>query len=467
MEDPGKKAPQYIAALAATGGALAAGTILAWTSPTSSAVKGGDVYDFEVSDEAFSWVASLTPLGAACVCIPIGFLANLFGRKWTMLGLVVPFTIGWACLIWAQNLGMLLFARFLLGVAGGAFCVTAPMYTGEIAQASIRGALGSYFQLMVVIGILVAYAVGAGVSTFVLSLICGVIPLVFGVIFFFMPESPVYLVRKTKIDEALSSLQWLRGSSYDSQGELEILKQEDRDRDILESGSGAWNERATKMASFIAIGLMIFQQFSGINAVIFFTTDIFAAADTGIKDSTATIIVGVVQVVATFISTLVVDKLGRRILLLQSALIMGICQIALAVYFQLQNNGNDVSNLGFIPIVALCIFIVAFSLGFGPIPWLICGEVFSPSVKGLLSAVAGTTNWGLAFLVTKFFENVVNWIGRHTTFYIFAGGCAVGLVFVWFVVPETKGLTLTEIQRMLNGEKIQRNNRQESHTAKA
>lgn len=195
--------------ISATGGALAAGTILGWTNPSESqlVVKDpltnmsmpGEDYDFSITTEQFSWVGALVNLGAAFICIPIGFMANWFGRKWTMLGLVIPFTIGWALVIWAQNLIMMFIGRFLLGIAGGAFCVTAPMYTGEIAQSEIRGSLGSYFQLMVTIGILFVYAVGAGVNVFYLSIICGIIPLIFGVIFFFMPESPTYFVRLIKI----------------------------------------------------------------------------------------------------------------------------------------------------------------------------------------------------------------------------------------------------------------------------
>lgn len=182
---------------------MAAGTILGWTSPTEDQIVDkssitnvtfSPAYDFEVSAEQFSWVGALATLGAAFICIPIGFLANWFGRKWTMIGLVIPFTLGWVLVIWAQNLTMLFIGRFFLGIAGGAFCVTGPMYVGEISQKEIRGTLGSFFQLMLTIGIVFAYAVGAIVHVFYLSIICGVIPLLFGLVFFFMPESPTYLV---------------------------------------------------------------------------------------------------------------------------------------------------------------------------------------------------------------------------------------------------------------------------------
>lgn len=191
-ENPSRTLPQYIAALAAAGGAFAAGTLLGWTSPAEADLK--DAYDFDVSAEQFSWVGAFMTLGAACVCIPIGVLINLIGRKWTMLFLVLPFVLGWALLIWAQNIAMMYAARFILGIAGGAFCVTAPMYTGEIAQKDIRGTLGSFFQLMITIGILFVYGIGAGLDVFWLSIVCALIPIIFGVIFFFMPESPTYLV---------------------------------------------------------------------------------------------------------------------------------------------------------------------------------------------------------------------------------------------------------------------------------
>lgn len=189
------KLPQYVAALAATGGALASGTILGWTSPASPRLIEDQEYDFTVNADQFSWIGASMNLGAAAVCFPIALLMKQIGRKWSMLLLVIPFTIGWSLLIWAQNLSMMYIGRTFLGIAGGAFCVTAPAYTGEIAQDSVRGTLGSFFQLMVTIGILFSYGIGASVSLFTLSILCGIIPLVFGAVFFFMPESPTYLVR--------------------------------------------------------------------------------------------------------------------------------------------------------------------------------------------------------------------------------------------------------------------------------
>lgn len=434
---------------------MAAGTALGWTSPIGSRVVADSELGFAVTKTEWSWASSLVTLGAAFVCIFIGTICQAIGRKRTMLILVVPFTIGYALIIFASNVVMLMIGRFILGIAGGAFCVAAPTYTAEIAQSDIRGTLGGYFQLMLVVGVLVSYILGGYTSVFVFTIILAIIPLVFGAIFVFMPETPVYLISKGRKDEAAASLQWLRGSQYDCTAELaELQAQQEEARASKTSLSAALARRSTLKAIFISLGLMFFQQMSGINAVIFFTKDIFDAADTGIDSGIATIIVGVMQVVAVFISTLIVDKLGRRLLLLPSIVVMTICTLVLGGYFYAkQQNASSVSNLGIIPVVSLCVFIILFSIGFGPIPWMMMGELFANDIKSVAGSAAGTFNWSLAFLITYSFETLKATFGDGQTFWIFSGFCVVGIVFVFIFVPETKGKSLAEIQLMLGGEK--------------
>lgn len=453
-KDNSRKFPQYIAALAAAGGALAAGVLLGWTSPADKRLVENSEYGFAINSEQFSWIGAALTLGAASVCIPIGFLMNLIGRKLTMLFLVLPFSLGWALLIWAANVEMMYAARYILGIAGGAFCVTAPMYTGEIAQKEIRGTLGSFFQLMITIGILFVYIIGWAANVFLMSIICGLIPLLFGAIFVFMPETPLYLVSKGKTESAIKSIQWLRGTEFDHASELQKLQEEhEKSKERPVSIYSALTRKATIRGLWISLGLMFFQQLSGINAVIFYTSNIFNDAKTGIDGEYATIIVGVMQVIATFVSTMVVDKLGRRILLLASDSVMAICTILMGVYFHLQkNNAEDVANLGWLPVVCLCIFIIMFSMGFGPVPWLMMGELFAPDIKGVAGSIAGTVNWILAFIVTKTFVNLTASLGTGPTFWLFSAVSIVGTVFVFFVVPETKGKSLVEIQKILEGD---------------
>ena len=201
---------------------------------------------------------------------------KMFGRKWTMISLVIPFSIGWGLVIWAQNFAMMFTGRFFIGLAGGAFCISAPQYTAEIAQKEIRGRLGSFFQLMIVSGILVVYGIGAGVDVFWLSVIGGIIPLVFGAIFFFMPESPTYLIASGREEDAKAAFEWLRGAHYDSSSEIQDLKDtlQEQLKNNMSVGEIIQKKNNTR-ALEIGFGLMLFQQLAGINVVIFYSTIIF------------------------------------------------------------------------------------------------------------------------------------------------------------------------------------------------
>ena len=160
------------------------------------------------------------------------------------------------------------------------------------------------------------------------------------------------------------------------------------------------------------------------------------------------------QVVATFISSLVVDRLGRRILLLLSSTVMALCTFLMGIYFYMQDkDSSSVESISWLPVTALCIFIITFSLGFGPVPWLMMGEVFAADIKGFAGSLSGTLNWSLAFIVTKTFSNLVSAIKIGPTFWLFSVMTMIGGVFVFMLVPETKGKSLNDIQKMLAGEK--------------
>lgn len=435
--------------------------MLGWSSPVIVKIAGAnrtdDGYGFDVTQADGDWIASVINLGAAAICFPIGLIMDAIGRKKTMLFLTVPFTIGWLLITFGANVGMLIAGRFITGVAGGAFCVTAPSYTSEIAQDSIRGTLGSYFQLMITIGILFAYAVGSYTSVFVFNILCTCIPIIFAIVFFFMPESPNYLVVKERNDEARIALIRLRGESYDVDRELNSLKQKAEEaRNNPVSFLNAITKKSAIKALVICYALMLFQQLSGINAVIFNTSQIFRDAGASIPAAISTIVIGVIQVIATFVSSLVVDKLGRRILLLLSAVVMCICSTALGVYFFLQQthgpNADIVQAISWLPLLSLSLFIVAFSLGFGPIPWMMAGELCLIDIKSFIGSTAGTFNWLLAFAVTSTFNSLNQSIGSGQVFWLFAGIMLVGFVFIFFVVPETKGKSVDEIQVLLGAD---------------
>lgn len=159
----------------------------------------------------------------------------------------------------------------------------------------------------------------------------------------------------------------------------------------------------------------------------------------------------------TFASALLVDKAGRRVLLLISDSVMAVCLGCLGYFFWLQDHNVDVAAFNFIPLVSLGMYISTFSLGFGPIPGVMMGELFSPDVKGLALGIVCVIASLLEFVVVKMYQNLLDWFNYGITFWIFAGFCILGTAFVWFLVPETKNKTLQEIQNELNGKKKPKN----------
>ncbi|KAJ0170751.1 hypothetical protein K1T71_013523 [Dendrolimus kikuchii] len=476
-----RRGTQYLAAVAAAIGAVIAGTILAWTSPalpqlepysnktdtnnTCDLASFGNsshlvnskcqLADFLLDTTELSVVSSILAIGAAIVALPVGFLAQRIGRRPTILILAIPFMLNWLLTIFANGSGMLVAARFIAGLGTGGICVAAPMYIGEIAETSIRGALGAFFQLFLTVGILFTFAVGGWTHWRTLSIVSAVLPPLLVAVFWWMPETPQYLLSKNRRRDAEKTLRWLRGPDADLTAELEDMQKEVDDASRHRAGMlSIITNRASRMALVCGLGLMFFQQFSGINAVIFYTNQIFKSAGSNIPAEIATIIVGVVQTIATYISSVLVEKAGRRILLLQSCIIMGCCLIVLGAYFKLQTDGYDVASVGWLPLLCLVLFIISFSMGFGPIPWMMMAELFPVEFRGTATGFTVITNWVLVFVVTLCFPILQVAIGIYSCFWIFAAIMIVCIFFVFFLIPETKGKTISQIQAILAGKSI-------------
>lgn len=215
------------------------------------------------------------------------------------------------------------------------------MYIGEIAQREIRGRLGTMFQLMVTLGILFVYTVGAFVEVFALTLICLVIPIVFAAVFVWMPESPTYLVNGGKLEQAVNTFGFLRGWTHDNHSEIERLKYEEEQRQLVNQNRSlkvSFSRVESRKALMIIIGLYVFHQLCGINAVIFNATAIFEKANTKLSPELQTIGIGFIQFLMTLASVFGADKAGRKIMLFLSQILMTITTLGLGIYFFLKKD---------------------------------------------------------------------------------------------------------------------------------
>lgn len=436
--------------------AMQSGMTLGWSSPMlyylgkSSSFLGG----LNGTDE--SWVSSLMPLGAILGAVPSGMLADYIGRKPAIMITAIPFLISWIMLIFLRSFESILTARFIGGIGSGAACVLVPTYIGEVAEPSIRGALGSFFPLLFSTGIVFIYIVGALVDYTLANVLCCAMLIPFTLMIPFLPESPYWLVQKHCTQSAEKSLKILRGKQHDIKRELTTLREEAYRvgkrrggfRDLI-------GTRAGRKAILTCIGLMWFQQMCGIDALLFYTVSIFNDAGSTIEAHLATIIIGIIEVVMAIVVAIVIDKFGRKPLLVLSGSSMSICLGVLGYYFMLKDSDYDVTSIGWVPLTCLSLFNVTFSVGYGSVPFAVISELFPPETKGVAISTSIIVNWSLVFLVTKLYPIMIaSPIKSHGTFWLFSSMTALSAIFGYFLVPETKGKTLQEIQTKLKYGKV-------------
>ncbi|ELU17377.1 hypothetical protein CAPTEDRAFT_200986 [Capitella teleta] len=400
-----------------------------------------------------TWFGSLVTIGA----ISGGPLAAVFvekvGRKTTLMLICLPYTVGWLFIILADNYIFLFAGRLITGLSVGATSLATPLYIAEVASKEMRGFLGAGFQLFVVAGIEVVYCLGIVLNFRWLAVSAVAISALQILCLCCMPETPRWLLGTMQRNKALDALRWLRGPDYPI---------EDECFDI-ETNMEAQREEEFSLKDFarpslyhpltISIFLMIFQQFSGVNAVIFYSADIMESAGFGENSKVAAVAIGGVQVVATAIACCLMDAAGRRLLLLIAGIFMTLSCVTFGTYYYLVDV-HKIGGLSWLSLGSLILYVTAFSLGWGPIPWLIMSEVFPGRAKGMASGIVTTVNWCCAFLVTKEFHDLQVAITEYGVFWLFGSICALSIAFVAIFVPETKGRSLEEIEATFNHRSI-------------
>ncbi|XP_018336699.1 facilitated trehalose transporter Tret1-like isoform X2 [Agrilus planipennis] len=391
-------------------------------------------------------------------CIIIGQLCDLIGRKWSLLSLALPNILGWLLIIFSQNVEMIYVGRFIGGLSSGAFSMYGVLYISELCEKDHRGALGTIIGSLLIWGVLIAYILGFALNSKGSAIVSCCFPVLFGLLFLLQPESPYYELQKGNDEEALRILKRFRGKFHDVRKELEQIKfhleEEKLNKvSILES----FKRSEARTALWVSFGLMLIQQASGLNAVIYYTSIIFNSAgiDENILNSQiSTIIVGALEVIGSIFAILVIEKVNRRIYLSISGSFITVSLVLIGVYYTLQERNlvtpEILADVGVLPLLGMFIFILSLGASYGPLAFLIPTEICPPELKGIITSVAATFSWFLAFIVTKFYLNLKNTFGGDVTFYIFAVFGILAIIFPLFI-PETRGKTLAEIQNEVKG----------------
>ncbi|CAH0724809.1 unnamed protein product, partial [Brenthis ino] len=441
---------QIFAAFAVSMGSLMVGFSTGYTSPALPSMNE----TLTITEEENSWIGGLMPLAALVGGIAGGPLIEYLGRKVTIMCTAIPFFIGWMLIANAVNVAMVFVGRALGGICVGVVSLAFPVYVGETIQPEVRGALGLLPTAFGNTGILLAYFAGTYLNWSNLAFLGAALPIPFFLLMILTPETPRWYITKGRVEDAKKALQWLRGRNINIEKEMGELTRSQAEAD-LSAGTNALRQLLSRKylpAVLISLGLMLFQQLSGINAVIFYAAKIFKMAGSTVDENLCSVIIGIVNFISTFIATSIIDRLGRKMLLYISSISMIITLVALGSYFYIREVvKSDVSSYGWLPLACLVIYVLGFSIGFGPIPWLMLGEILPSRIRGTAASLATGFNWTCTFIVTKSFDNVIAMINMYGTVWLFAVLCVIGLLFVIFFVPETRGKSLEEIEKKLTG----------------
>lgn len=405
----------------------------------------GDMYLTPIAE---AWIVSGIILGAAVGAMGSGSLSDKVGRKKMVFIDAVIFIIGsLGCALATTHIHLILF-RFVLGIAVGGTSALVPVYLSEMAPKNIRGALSSLNQVMIIVGILMASVIGyfftSSVNGWRFMLGLGIIPSIIMVLGALMiPESPRWLIAKNKEEEARAVLLKTRSHITAEEEIIEIKR-------VLALENKGIKEIADKWVIsilWLGIFLAILQQFTGINSVIYFAPTILVKL--GVAPARAILYnvgLGMVMLIMTIIATQLIDKIGRKKLLIYGNMVMSICLITLAIINKLLDGSSD-SQIVWATVAAFMVFISAFSLSWGPVIWVLLGEIFPLQIRGMAMSIATLALWSANFVVSFTFPMFLSWGGISTAFIIYGVIGLGSLFYVCLYAVETKGRSLEEIEQ--------------------
>lgn len=405
---------------------------------------------FHVGDQMQEWIVSSMMVGAALGALGSGWMAKAIGRKYSLMIGAALFACASGVCAFAWSPAMLITGRVFLGIAVGIASFTAPLYLSEIAPRTMRGAMISLHQLMVTVGILAAFLSntafsGAGDWRWMLGVIAfPALALLFGLLF--LPRSPRWLMSRGRNEEAEHVLEKLRSDRQSIETEMREIADQLK---VEFQGWGLFRSNPNfRRTVGLGIMLQVMQQLTGINVVMYYAPRIFGLAGYGTSHDQlwGTVIVGAVNVAATFIAIGLVDRWGRKPILYTGFAVMA---LALATLGALLHAGVTGGASQIAAVVMLLVFIAGFAMSAGPMIWILCAEI--QPMKGRDFGIAASTfvNWVANTIAGATFLTLLNTLGHAQTFWLYAVMNAAFIFLTLWLVPETKGVSLEQIERNL------------------
>ncbi|MBB6734116.1 sugar porter family MFS transporter [Cohnella sp. CBP 2801] len=406
---------------------------------------------FHLGDFGAGWAVSSLIIGCIVGAIASGWLSDRLGRKRVLIGAAGLFVIGSIATALPDTFTGYVIARMISGLGIGITSTICPLYNAEIAPARYRGRLVALNQFAIVTGIFLTYFVNSGIASagsdawdistgwrwmFGIGAIPG---LIFMALLFLVPESPRWLIKRGKPEKALDVLLRIHGEEAAKQEVLEIkqsFRQEKSSlRELFKPGM--------RFALFVGIGLAILQQVTGINAILYYAPEILKQTGAGTNAALIqTILVGFVNMVFTVVSIWLIDKVGRKALLLTGTSIMAACLGLIGLLFHTGHSS------GYLVLALILVYTAAFSISLGPVVWVMLSEIFPNRVRGMATSIASMLLWAADYAVSQSFPPLLSWAGPAATYWTFGIMALFTVFFTVAFVPETKGKTLEQMENL-------------------
>lgn len=443
---------QYIIVIIANLSLYTSGLGVGWTSPVIVKLQdeNNPVYEKPITDNEASLIVSLGLIGGITANVVAAYLVDNLGRKKSILLAAAPRIFCYTLSYFSVAPWMNYVARIVGGTGDGlSFCIV-PMYASEIASKEIRGALGTMFQIFSSLGILTMLSVGPFLDYYTVNIVCIVLCVVTTIPMLIIPDSPYFLHKQGNVEEAVNVLTFLRASESEVKGEVQEYENDKgvtnmTFRELFKTS----NLPILKIVG-IAVCIGVGSQITGYNAIAMFLQAILVSTKTSVSPEIASVIIGVIQLLASFFTASIIDRFGRKPILSISVIGISVGMIGLGTFFFKTSESDVVDGFwNYLPLVSIVIAVFSYSAGLGSLMFPLIAELFDGRSRALGMFFGVVSVFVATFILTLSFTSLANAIGAAYTYWFFGVNCLIFFVFIVLFVPETKGKTFAEIQVLL------------------